>query len=234
MSSSPKKQSILFIVAHPDDLSHSMGGTAYLLKNQYDLHVFCLTKGEYGIKGKSPAEAAAIRELEEAKTCEILGAKLTFLNQIDAHTYADKEICEKVAGLIKQIAPSAVFTLWPINEHPDHVVVHNISIKSLMLAGLYHQTELYFSENSMGTQTNQFHPDIYIDISSVIENKKDMVRCHHSQNPLPADVEKVIQRNVFRGMLNCCPYAEGFKTNYPIIINSKRKAPMVLLQLKPL
>ncbi len=232
MNSSTKKPPILFIVAHPDDLSHSMGGTAYLLKNEHDLHVFCLTKGEFGIKGKTPEAAAAIREKEEAAACEILGAKLTFLNQIDAHTYADKDICEKVADLLKEITPKAIFTLWPINEHPDHVVVHNISIKALMLAGLYHQTELYFSENSMGTQTNQFHPDIYIDISGVIENKKDMVRCHHSQNPLPADVEKVIQRNVFRGMLNCCPFAEGFKTNYPIILNSKRKTPNILLNLK--
>jgi LmbE family N-acetylglucosaminyl deacetylase len=232
MSSSIKKPPIVFIVAHPDDLSHSMGGTAYLLKKDYDLHVFCLTKGEYGIKGKTPAEAAAVRELEEQAACEILEAKLTFLNQIDAHTFADKEICEKVAGLLKAIVPDAVFTLWPINEHPDHVVVHNIAIKSLLLAGLYQQTELYFSENAMGVQTNQFNPDIYVDISEVIEIKRNLVRCHHSQNPLAIDVERMIQRNVFRGMLNRCSFAEGFKTNYPIIVNSKRKVGTVLLGLK--
>ena len=89
------KKNIVFIIAHPDDLSHSMGGTAFLLKKEFDLHVFCLTKGEYGIKGKTPAEAGAIREKEEAAACDILEAKLTFLGQIDAHTYADKEICEK-------------------------------------------------------------------------------------------------------------------------------------------
>lgn len=226
-----EKPNIAFIIAHPDDLSHSMGGTAYLLKSEYQLHVFCLTKGEYGIKGKTPAEAAAIREKEEAAACKIINAKLTFLNQIDAHTYADKEICEKVADYLKELQPVAVFTLWPINEHPDHVVVHNISVKALMLAGLYHQTELYFSENSMGVQTNQFHPDIYINISSVIDIKRKLVECHQSQNPTVEDVDRMLQRNFFRGLLSGCKQAEGFKTNYPLTVGGKRKGGGVLLNL---
>ena len=232
MNQFPIKPKIVFIIAHPDDLSHSMGGTAFLLKQDYDLHVLCLTKGEHGIKGKTPDEAGAIREKEEAAACKILDAKLTFLGQIDAFTYADKEICEKVAAILKDLQPKAVFTLWPINEHPDHIVVHGISVKALMLAGLYHQTELYFSENQMGVQTNQFDPDVYINISEVIETKKDLMRCHHSQNPTEADVERYFQRNVFRGMLSGCKFAEGFKTNYPLTVNGKRKTGSVLLGLQ--
>lgn len=225
------KPNIVFVIAHPDDLSHSMGGTAYLLKSKFQLHVLCLTKGEHGIKGKTPAEAAAIREKEEMAACQIIDAQLTFLGQIDAFTYADKEICEKVATILKSLSPVAVFTLWPINDHPDHIVVHGIATKALRLAGLYQQTEIYFSENTMGVQTNQFNPDIYINISEVIDVKRKMVQCHHSQNPLETDVDFVLQRNIFRGMLAGCKYAEGFKTNYPIIVNGKRKTGGVLLNL---
>lgn len=226
-----QKPNLVFLVAHPDDLSHSMGGTAYLLREKYNLHVLCLTKGEYGIKSKTPSEAAAIRELEETKACEILEAKLTFLGQIDAYTYADASICEKVSKILNDLKPKAVFTLWPINEHPDHIMVYNITIKSLQLAGLYKTTEIYCSENAIGLQTNQFHPDIYVDITSVINIKRQLIECHYSQNPTIADVEKYIQRTIFRGQVAGCANAEGFKTNYPITVNGPRKVGSVLFSL---
>ena len=34
------KPNIAIIVAHPDDLAHAMGGTAWLLKDRYKLHAF--------------------------------------------------------------------------------------------------------------------------------------------------------------------------------------------------
>ena len=42
--------SILFIVAHPDDLAFGMGGTALLMKDKFKLHIFCATRGERGMK----------------------------------------------------------------------------------------------------------------------------------------------------------------------------------------
>ena len=232
MNTNQTKPNIVFIVAHPDDLAHSMGGTAYLMKEKYQLHVLCLTKGEHGIKGKSHDEAAAIREKEEAAACQILNANLSFLGQIDGQTYANKEICEKVSLLLGALQPQAVFTLWPINEHPDHVVVHGIATKALQLAGIYRQTELYFSENVMGAQTNQFSPDIYINISEVIEIKSELIKCHVSQNPIDKGVDNILQRNIFRGKLSGCLYAEAFKTNYPLTINGPRKTGGVLLNLQ--
>ena len=132
---------------------------------------------------------------------------------------------------MEQLRPLAIFTLWPINEHPDHATAHNIATKSLRLARIYHQTEIYFSENAIGVQTNQFDPDLYVDISSVIEMKRQLVRCHTSQNPSEDKIETVIQRNVFRGMIAGCEYAEAFKTNYPLTVNGTRKSGTILLSL---
>lgn len=52
MKSGKDRPPVAFVLAHPDDLDHSMGGTAWMLKDAYDLHVFCATKGEHGIRGK--------------------------------------------------------------------------------------------------------------------------------------------------------------------------------------
>ena len=32
------KESIVFITAHPDDVAYACGGTAWLLREKYDLH----------------------------------------------------------------------------------------------------------------------------------------------------------------------------------------------------
>lgn len=65
VSSTPKK--VLVIGGHPDDPETTCGGTMAVLKAAgYDVVAVYLTRGESGIKGKTHAEAAAIRT-EEAK-----------------------------------------------------------------------------------------------------------------------------------------------------------------------
>ncbi len=207
-------KNIAFVVAHPDDLAHSMGGTALLLKDDYRLHVFCLTKGERGIKGKSLAEAAAIREKEEQAAADLLGAELSFLGQIDGEVFADRAACEDLAVRLKALEPAGLFTLWPINV-ADHIAAYTIATKALHLAGRFHETEIYMSESGPGGQTNMYEPDLYVDITPVVDAKRELIRCHRSQNATEANVEKVLDRNRFRGLLARCEFAEPFKLVNP-------------------
>ncbi len=213
-----KKRNIVFLIVHPDDLAHSMGGTAYLLKDKYNLNVLALTKGERGIKDKSMNETAKIRSQEEINAGAIINAKVTFLDQIDGDVFAGEELCNKVAKILKELNPVAYFTLWPINI-PDHIMAYTISMKALQLAGLLNKTEIYMSENGIGGQCNQITPDIYVNIDDVIDKKREMIRCHKSQNPTETEVEKVVNRNRLRGMMARCEYAEPFKTIMPIVNN---------------
>jgi LmbE family N-acetylglucosaminyl deacetylase len=146
-----------------------------------------------------------------------MGAKLTFLGAINGQLYADKAMCEKVAAILTELQPTAVFTLWPINEHEDHTAVYEIAVKALMLSGLRQTTELLMGENDIGGQTNQFIPDIYVDITDVIEQKRQIVACHRSQFASEERLDHVIQRNVFRGRLARCEHAEAFKTFHPVM-----------------
>jgi LmbE family N-acetylglucosaminyl deacetylase len=232
MKTRSKRPYLVFVVAHPDDLAHSMGGTALLLKRAgFRLHVLCLTKGERGIKGKSLRAAGRIREKEEAQACKLIGARLTFLGQVDGDTFADRRVCHRVAAILRRMKPAAVFTLWPINAHKDHTTAYELAVKALHLAGRYGETELYFTENAMGAQTRQFEPDLYVDISAVIDAKKAMARCHGSQNKTEAEVENVVERNRIRGLFAGCRYAEPFKTLWPPVANATAGRCSVLLIL---
>jgi LmbE family N-acetylglucosaminyl deacetylase len=225
------RRTITFLVAHPDDVAHAMSGTALLLKEQYDLHVFCLTKGERGIKGASDGEAAAIREQEERDACRLIGAEVTFLNQIDSEVFASETLCREIAEHFKRLRPVAHFTLWPVNI-PDHIMAYTLSIKALQLADVFYETEIYMGENDIGGQTNQFEPDLYVNIENVCDQKREVVRCHKSQNPTEEHVEKVMIRNRLRGMMARCKYAEPFKTIMPIT-NDRwgRRSNTILLEL---
>ncbi len=225
-----RRGNILCTAAHPDDIAHAMGGTALLLKDRYRFHVACLTKGERGIRGKSMEEAAAIREKEEAAVCERLGASLTFMGLIDGEVFAEREHCERLAGMMRRLEPAAVFTLWPINV-ADHLMGAAMTMKAMYMADIFFTSELYFYENSVGGQTNQFAPDLYVNIGAVIEQKRELVRCHASQNPTEASVERVIARSAMRGRFARCDHAEAFKTPMPLMgTRWDRKAGSLLLE----
>ncbi len=219
------------VVAHPDDFAHGMGGTSVLLSEKYRFHVFCFTSGQKGIPGKGPGEAGAIREAEEQKAAAEISGSVTFYRQMDGELYAGRELCEDLAVKLKEVDPAAVFTLWPINV-PDHSAVSNICTSAMHLAEIYFTSELYFLENGIGGQTNQFDPDMYVDISGVIEQKREMVTCHASQNPDKTAVDNVIFRNVYRGKAARVEYAEVFKTVHAIGNRRwDRKAGSILLDI---
>ena len=221
---------ILCTAAHPDDVVHAMGGTAMLLKGRYKLHVLCATKGQRGIKGKSMDEAAAIREKEEEAACAMMGAELTFVGMVDGEVFAGREVCERIAVIVEELEPAAVFTLWPINV-ADHLMAAAATVKALYMADRFFTTELYFYENGMGGQTNQFDPDLYVNITEVIDQKRALVRCHASQNSSERLVEDVIDRSRIRGRFARCDYAEGFKTAMPLMGSRwGRKAGSLLLE----
>ena len=138
--------SIVFVVAHPDDMAYGMSGTAFLLKDRYRLHVVCATRGERGLKDSSMEETAAIREKEESEASKILGAGLTFLDLIDREVFADRKNSEKLGEIVKSVDPVAVFTIWPVDFHPDHSAISEMTGKALFLTD--NRPQLYFCERS--------------------------------------------------------------------------------------
>jgi LmbE family N-acetylglucosaminyl deacetylase len=174
MKTQEKKKSIVYICAHPDDIL-SVAGTLCLLKKQgYKIYDFCMTRGE---KLNDTPKIGEIRSTEEEKACRIIGAELKFFEQPDSAIYADKAICEKIAEELKRIKPEAVFTLWAL-EKPDHAAAYMIAAKALNLAGLEWDTEFYMSK--VDIQNHCFRPDMYVNVSSVMDTVETIANCYES------------------------------------------------------
>jgi len=200
--------SILAVFAHPDDVADGMGGAALLLKDKFDLHLVCATKGERGLPGRSPDETAAIREKEEQKESEFLGANLSFLGRIDAELIVDAETCRRTADIVRKTNPVAVFTLWPVDNHPDHAAVSEIARRAVLMAGSPAEI-VYFEAGE--DQTELFTPTVYLDISGVMEKKLELVRCHECQNPDNRLAQHSLRKASRRGKEIGCAYAEGYR-----------------------
>ena len=176
-----KRPAVMFVGAHPDD-SEGFGGVAFLLAKDYDLHVVDLTHGELGLgaKGRDDGSTAKIRTAEEERACALLGAMPHFLNETDGMAFASRESVEQLVKLLKEIRPVAVFTHWPVDNHPDHVSCAATVDRAVKTANL--PVERYFFE-VLELQTLNWSPLYSVDISSVVDRKLELLRAYVCQNP---------------------------------------------------
>jgi LmbE family N-acetylglucosaminyl deacetylase len=172
---------IVCVGGHPDDPESGCGGTlARYAALGHSVTVVYLTRGEAGIPGKSHDEAGAIRAAECVAACRILSAKPVFAGQVDGATVVDSKAAESFGRLLSVERPEVVFTQWPIDTHLDHQAASTLTFRAWLSAG--RAFELYFYEVNLGSQTMDFHPTDYVDITAVREKKKAALFAHKSQN----------------------------------------------------
>lgn len=148
---------LLVILAHPDDESFGMGGTlAYYSSKGFDVHLLCATKGEAGDVSQEKMggydSIADLRESELMCAARNLGIKkVHFLDYRDSGMSGSSEnhhpqalisqsvedVSRKIVGYIRILQPIAIITFDPIGgyRHPDHIAIHNATVKAFYLAG---------------------------------------------------------------------------------------------------
>ena len=216
-------KSVVYICAHPDDII-SVAGTLTLLRQQgFCLYDMCLTPGQRGYQPENAAAAGALnpprmdvaarRTSEEQAACALLGAELIMFDEMDGELYAHRAICGQVAARLGAIKPTVVITLWAL-EKPDHAAAFSIAHKALHLAGLSWTTELYMA--AADPHGYNFQPNLYVNITRVIEQKKAVALAYTSQLGARAG-EFAVERARACGRPAWCDYAEAFATSVPLM-----------------
>lgn len=226
------KLDILAIVAHPDDVELSFGGT--LLAHQrmgYKTGILDLTQGELGTRGTPEIraqEAAAASKVLKLSARENLGLEDGFFENSKTNQL-------KVAQQIRRFQPSIVITNSIYDRHPDHTRGAQLVETACFVAGLKavetkwegevqvasRPDRLYFS-----IQSTAHEPDLLIDISNVIEERREAIQAFKSQfyDPKSEEPETFISSKGFMTMLESrarewgqrigVEYAEGFKVKH--------------------
>ena len=125
-------QKALVIVAHPDDIEY--GGAAAVARwtsEGKEVAYVLVTRGEAGIDGMEPAEAAPAREAEQRASAAAVGVSVVeFLDHPDGVIEGGTALRRELTGVIRRHQPELLITL---NHHdswgpgswntPDHRVV---------------------------------------------------------------------------------------------------------------
>lgn len=182
--SAASQKTVLVITPHPDDAEASCGG--YILNavaTGDTVVILTMTGGEYGIEGKKPSEAKAIRRKEAEKGAALLNAKIEFFGASDAFLAVDTSSVNRLGKIIERLHPSIVLAPWPMDVHNDHQATGMLAWRAFQDNRFSFRLFFYETANEPHTSTFAFVPTVYVDISSVADKKKIAVMAHASQNP---------------------------------------------------
>jgi LmbE family N-acetylglucosaminyl deacetylase len=200
---------VIVVGAHPDDPETICGGTMALYSALgHEVVSAYLTKGEAGITGKSYNETAAIRTEEALKACSILKVRAEFLGQIDGSCEITQNRYAEMRNFFIRENPNLVFTHWPIDTHRDHRICSVLVYDAWLY--LEKKFSLFYCEAMTGSQTQNFHPTHYVDITSVVKQKHEACFVHKSQMMEEEYPLYHARMEMFRGMESNCEYAEAF------------------------
>ena len=204
-----RKLKVVVAGAHPDAPESGCGGTIARYSDLgHEVVIIYLTRGEVGIDGKSPKEAAEIRTAECQKACGILNARPIFAGQIDGSTEVNGARYDQFHKILESEKPSVLFTHWPIDTHPDHRAVSLLTYDYWLRSG--REVALFYFEVDEGSQTQNFSPTHYVNITQTEGRKRAACFAHVSQQPETTFYPLHDRMNQFRGMEYGTRVAEAF------------------------
>jgi LmbE family N-acetylglucosaminyl deacetylase len=163
------------------------------------------------------AEVRAVRNrLDSQKAADILKIRLDCLNYSGGNMeqFRYGTACE-ISGqrykdftelLLEKYKPDIVFTHWPIDVHMDHRAASLLTYTAWLHSGK--KFPLYYMEAELGTQTQNFFPTHYVDITTVEQ------RTHEAWKALSLWYDAVWplhdRMRQMRGAEHGCKVAEAF------------------------
>jgi LmbE family N-acetylglucosaminyl deacetylase len=207
----PEGNSVLVVMAHPDDAEFGCGGTIakWAAAGKQINYVLC-TSGDKGSSDVniSPVALARTRRVEQVNAAHALGARdVVFLSYEDGILRNTLELRRDIVREIRRFQPDAVICQDPTMRfggsrylnHPDHRAAGDACLDAvypsardphvfpeLMVEGLgpHRVREVFVS-----TMQN---PDVWIDVSECFDRKLEGLRQHTSQ--VGTRFEEVVER----------------------------------------
>lgn len=192
----------LCLCPHPDDESIGMGGV--LAKFADNFEVILLTDGQKGIKDTEQEKVVQIRQNEFEKALEVVK-----VNKYSSLKITDKKLIDgyDIFKTIDITKFDYIFIPNIIDQHPDHKAVA-LLLNRLLKEGAKHKSDLKICFYEVWSTLG--FVNAFVDISDVIETKKEMISCYKSQTAQKDYEYHALGLNQYRGMLKDKKYVEAF------------------------
>jgi LmbE family N-acetylglucosaminyl deacetylase len=226
---------ILAVGAHPDDVEFMCGGTLALLRQKgFDINIATVCSGNKGSAELGPEAIAQKRFKEATESAKVLGATFTSLGEPDLELVFSNRVRYKAAELVRRINPLIVITHSPEDYMPDHEITSDLLWDACFNASVVNYVTnqpnpaeptksvpfLFYADASGSVDRfgTRVPVDFYVDISSVMEKKKEMLSKHESQRSwlkkqhgIDDYIEKMLAWDGRRGEKAGVQFAEAFR-----------------------
>lgn len=196
MTASPARRVALTLLAHPDDAEIFCGGTLIRLADAgWEVHIATVAAGDCGSATLPRDQIAAIRYGEGVAAAAKINATYHCLEEPDIQVVFDKATNRNVIDLMRRVAPTLLFTHPRHDYMLDHEQVHLLARAAAFSYSIPNASALpllpgsaipwlYYCDPIEGCDPYTLAavtPTRYVDISSQIDRKAEMLACHASQ-----------------------------------------------------
>jgi LmbE family N-acetylglucosaminyl deacetylase len=226
---------LLAAFAHPDDAEFLVSGTLFHAKALgWEVEILTLANGDCGSAIHSKEEIARIRRAEAQNAAEYLGAAYVCAGMHDLEIYANPENLRTTVELMRQFDPDVVFTHSTVDYMLDHEETARLvrtaafgAAVPLFVTGhspcakpARATPALYYADPLEGIDAlgQRLYPQFYVDVSSVLGKKCEMLSRHASQREwlrshhgVDEYLNSMMAWATKYGLECGCAYAEGFR-----------------------
>jgi LmbE family N-acetylglucosaminyl deacetylase len=219
-------EQFMVVVAHPDDMEFSAGGTvAKMTSAGKSVVLIQVTSGNKGTDRRdiTSDELGKMREAEATEAARRLGVTdVVFLRVGDGEVMPDLDLKEKIVRQVRTHRPDVVITHDPFRPyalHSDHRGVGMSTVDAVYPTArdpLHYNHHLQEGLEPHKTAelwlANPETPDLYIDITDTVDTKIYALKAHQSQVGDGSHLqERIYERTSNVGAAAGMDYAESFK-----------------------
>ena len=184
------------LAAHPDDIEFQMAGTLILLSRAgFEIHYMTIANGSCGTVQYSKEEIIAMRRSEAQAAAASIGAVFHESLVDDLAIYYEPGLLARVAAVMREVAPEILLLQSPQDYMEDHQNAVRLGVTAAFarempnfptnpqrdpVAGpvtVYHAQP----HGNRDPLRQLVYPDLFIDISEVLAEKRAMLSKHASQ-----------------------------------------------------
>jgi len=166
-----RARNIVAVGAHPDDIELGCFGTLLKLDSDCNVHAFI------GSMGSAGDPSSGMSRIEESRSAfEALNPASFEFREECGITYDDFEsILVQLTGVIERAQPDLILTQGPKDTHQEHRIVWDICLAAArrVPASILHYAVV--------SNTPDFTPNVFVDISETYAGKKKALAAHKSQ-----------------------------------------------------
>jgi LmbE family N-acetylglucosaminyl deacetylase len=224
-------EKVMVIMAHPDDIEYSCGGTiARWVREGAEIAYLLCTSGDVGIEepGMTKSQATEIREAEQRNAAEFLGVKdVIFLREPDGMLENTMALRKKLVREIRRFKPEVVIAADPtmvwVSEnyvnHPDHRAAGAATLDAVFpAAGQPNLFEELAEEGLTAHKVRKLYVssfgqsgDTYVNITDTMDLKIAALQKHVSQMQNFSPEERMRERATELAKGKEMVYAEFFR-----------------------